>query len=328
MGTAVTGRSILDTVGSVFQSLGIPWDSILVGSNFRILPKKSKTRYKISLEFEPPSVQPATRPKSQKVLARDKARAMAHQQRLQSKSLADPSRDQTAQQSVSSSGTSNQHVIRLDEKSNRSSYPDRASASNEQDSQLSDSTYARAKLGNPSSSPSAPTYKQVAAAQSKPITDSVNAGSALALQDNDLLMDIGSSDALLVKTKKRTRGSKPAVTPTATSPPSQIVKPWCSRNMLEGPSEPIHIRQGSGHISDIHVVLKSSDGLGCITKSATATWFHLKKDPSAEDDTAEPFHSWAVGLSRSPCKSHSRCISNINKLFSFFGKEIIFCNYM
>src|SRR6185312_1619936 len=66
MGTAVTGRSILDTVGLVFQSFGVPWDSILVGSNFRILPKKSKTRYKISLEFEPPSVQPATRPKSQR----------------------------------------------------------------------------------------------------------------------------------------------------------------------------------------------------------------------------------------------------------------------
>src|SRR6185312_5804162 len=166
MGTAVTGRSILDTVGSVFQSLGIPWDSILVGSNFRILPKKSKTRYKISLEFEPPSVQPATRPKSQKVLARDKARAAAHQQRLQSKTLADPRPDQTAQQPVSSSGPFHQPVIRLDEKSNGSSHPDRASASNEQVIQLTDSSSARAELGNPSSAPSAPTYKQVAAAQS------------------------------------------------------------------------------------------------------------------------------------------------------------------
>src|SRR6185437_11581400 len=243
MGTAVTGRSILDTVGSVFQTLGIPWDSILVGSNFRILPKSRKLdtkshwssnrpRFSQPLDPNPRRFSHGTKPEQWPIST-------------QSKSLADPSRDQTAQQSVSSSGTSNQHVIRLDEKSNRSSYPDRATASNEQDSQLSDSTYARAKLGNPSSSPSAPTYKQVAAAQSKPITDSVNAGSALALQDNDLLMDIGSSDALLVKTKKRTRGSKPAVTPTATSPPSQIVKPWCSRNMLEGPSEPIHIRQGS-----------------------------------------------------------------------------------
>ena len=349
MGTTVRGRSTLDIVGSVFQSIGIPIDSILVGTSFKLVPQKTKTRYKITLEFEPPSVPVATRHKTQKALARDKARAAAHQQRLQSKTLADPRPDQTAQQPVSSSGPFHQPVIRLDEKSNGSSHPDRASASNEQVIQLTDSSSARAELGNPSSAPSAPTYKQVAAAQSKPITDSVNTGSALALQDNDLQMNIGSSDGLLVKTKKRTRGSKPAATTSATTPPSQegglnrkvalvptadgvlsrqIVKPWCSRNMLEGPSESIHIRQGSGLFSDIHVVLKSSDGLGCITKSATATWFHLKKDPSTEDDTAEPFHSWAVGLSRSPCKSHSRCISNINKLFSFFGKEIIFCNYM
>src|SRR6185312_1276154 len=218
MGTIVRGRSTLDVVGSVFQSIGIPIDSILVGTSFKLVPKKTKTRYKITLEFEPPSVPVATRHKTQKALARDKARAAAHQQRLQSKTLADPRPDQTAQQPVSSSGTSNQHVIRLDEKSNRSSHPGRAEASNEQDIQLTDSPSARAELGHPRSAPSAPTYKQVAAAQSKPITDSVNTG--LALQDIDLQMDIGSSDGLLVKAKKRTRGSKPATT-SATTPPSQ-----------------------------------------------------------------------------------------------------------
>jgi len=158
MGTTVRGRSTLDIVGSVFQSIGIPIDAILVGTSFRLVPIKTKTRYKITLEFEPPSVPAATRHKTQKALARDKARAAAHQQRLQSKTLADPRPDQTAQQPVSSSGTFSQHVIRLDEKSNGSSHLDRAPPSQKQVIQPRDSTSARAELGNSSSASSAPTY--------------------------------------------------------------------------------------------------------------------------------------------------------------------------